>query len=110
MPHFTDQIAQAQIAATPTSVFTSAGEEVNVRQINLYNFGTNKEIVKMYHDKNGSTFDNTTIVDSWDLKPGQKVRATDVHFYQPASSNGQFAFESTNAASVNVTLYALNES
>lgn len=104
-----EQIAQArENSTTAVSVYSpAAGEAVQVF-VKIANVGTGVATVRVFHDKDGTTYDKETAV-AWDIaiEPGQILELDKIFM---SNASGNLAYRSNTANALTATVYGIKKS
>jgi hypothetical protein len=100
------QLAQIRPASTSAiSIYQcNAGEQVQAF-VKICNVSTNQALVRVFHDLNGSTYDETTAL-VWDLAiaPGGLFELDHIFI---ANASGHLACRTDTANAINATVYGV---
>jgi len=105
MPLSEQQLAQGQAPSTAAVLYSPASSETAiVRTINICNTDTAAHTVRIFHDNDGGTFDETTAL-IWNMSvPGNGTVVFDVYVAM-GNPAGQIGIYANTAEKVTVTLY-----
>ena len=99
-----EQLAQAVATTTATSILSpDDNEEIEITEIELCNHANQNRWLRLFHDKNGTTYDSTT-----SLRPEKDINSNDVERWSTSifmDGTGNFAIEGEVNTDLTVTLY-----
>jgi hypothetical protein len=99
-----DQLAQVVATTVATSVITCEdNQEIEITEIEMCNHANQNRWMRLYHDKNGVTYDNTT-----SLRPEEDLTSNSVTRWATKifmRGGGNFAVEGEVNTSLTITIY-----
>jgi hypothetical protein len=103
-----DQVAQARENSTnAVSVFSPSSGETHQLRIKVANTSGASARVSIYHDNDGTTYDETTVL-VWQayVSDGQVFELNDIFM---SDSSGNLAYQSSVANALTITVYSIKK-
>jgi hypothetical protein len=102
------QLAQTQLTTTAaTSIFqVTAGQEAVIKAVRVCNTSAGNVTIVLYHDNDGTTYDNTTTVLPQTTVAANKIVTDGGEMtYMMNNTAGNFAAKAGTANALTITLY-----